>query len=286
VKSWMYLLSRSEKDALVVATRGAFPRTLARASDYAISQGVVDGPFPLDGPVEAAVRWLLAFEQLKDQDRFAPMLPCWNHRGYTADDYNQYLWRSEVLDAGMASWGEKWGDQVKLQFRIEKDLRCGRFEDWDTTKGEMSIGHSDHTVYASFSTGLDLTFPWAPLVVDALRDQGVALWFPDPFADDDVVDNCALSVFREADGEWNWGVNVDVESVSDVDGLQEEVMAVLVEELLLLEKVSEVIEEGSTLIMVTAKGWRSPVSDLRKIIKRVGGPLKGLKVDSDVEDNR
>lgn len=292
------------KQQLIAACFARFGEVLHRAAEYGMAQGVLDGPFPLDGSLEDAGRWLLAFETLKASDVFHPLLPYWDHLGLRRDGYHRnhaqgasvdaescgLIWWWEVFDCGMASWGLKHAEGVQLEIFMG-DLRCWRHRQWETV-GKRGIGtiHTEQTVYANFVSWRDHSRPWSFYMTPALKDQGIPLWFPEwvvPNGEDFSSELFHLSVFRDDDVVWNWGVQVDVESLSeDIDDVQGQVVEVLAREIGLLEKVKEVVQDDDGLIMVSAKGWRSPVSDLRKIIKRVGGGLAGLKVDPDVEDNR
>lgn len=146
-----------------------------------------------------------------------------------------------------------------------------------------------HRVFIRFSP---LAASWEGTLFFFLKDCGENPWFDLSVDDDDdsLFEHFDVVLSRE-DGEFNWGIVFEPDE-REGEGLEEyQVRAEAAVEVLIgalrgLEKVSEVVHEDRELIMVAAKGWRSPVRDIRKLIKETQGLLAGMKVDPDIEDNR
>jgi hypothetical protein len=157
-------------------------------------------------------------------------------------------------------------------------------------KGELDCGHSLLGIPA------DLEFPNARrdfIRINAVPETfrfwafyslpvGVKPWFDsgefDPFAGP-VFD---LSVVRCGRGEFQIYFAI-AENYDDGVERQEEAKRLLLALLPSFPGVISVVEEDREIVAVKAKGWRSPVKQLRAFLESSGSPLSTLLVDPDVE---
>jgi hypothetical protein len=167
----------------------------------------------------------------------------------------------------------------------EVDFRPAHFN-----AGELECGFVIHgaPVYPDFP-GRTYNFrriiPWRETfrsVAFYSLPVGVKPWFDsgefDPFAGP-VFD---LSVVRCGRGEFQIYFAI-AENYDDGVERQEEAKRLLLALLPSFPGVVSVVEEDREIVAVEAKGWRSPVKQLRAFLESSGAPLSTLLVDPDVE---
>jgi hypothetical protein len=261
------------------AAKLAFIR--ARAEGWAIQKNPSIGRFPIDGTAEEAALWLLSFAELREPDVFPPLLETWNDRGWTIDGpgrngsdrhlpFIRFVWHAEAGNSFEIGWLERhtshaWRWALTHCFswvhEYSGGLNCVSFDgqEWKDHDYSMFLAHQ------------------------FLRFAGVKPWFKLP-SDGPSYD---IQLSRDQDG-WSVGFDPqqrDDESDEDFMVRRDRAVEVLVSGLSGLPKVKSVIDDDRDLIVVEG-GSRSFKKELKALIEQVGGPLTGMKIDPNVEENR
>jgi hypothetical protein len=275
-------LPQAEQDALFADVIARLPAICERAETWAASVDPLLGRFPIDEPADAVARWMLGFFELREAEVFAPLWKFWDHCGLSLTGPQrlgpEFVWHLPIIRF-------TWFSEAMLAFRLSWMVRTfGEPTGWHWWNGML---------FPQYPKPWDQE--WMNLWV--FRDQentevllflfmkhaGVRPWYRLP-SDGPTYD---IELSRDEDG-WNIGFDPqqrDDESDDDFMVRRGAAVEVLVSALGGLPKVKSVMADDRDLIVVEG-GGRSFKKELKVLIEQVGGPLAGMKIDPDVENNR
>jgi hypothetical protein len=241
-------------------------------------------------------------------DVHEPVLQFWNHLGVQDGDVAPTM----VVSSAVEKYPEWWA-RVARYIWHEEGVACTawRWHRLHTPGAYLSV----ESLFESLGIGkgpIQILSP--PRKRGSTPRYHYGIWFPTPDAIiqsarpsdsatsldldrqseatmNQFFDTHEMSFSRES-GRFNWNVYVEVSARDDEP--EDEFLArfeaapdALVELLRTLSSVVEVEREDRELIMVAVTGRTNLMREVKKALKTIKeGPLAGLTVDTDVEDNR